>query len=56
MRQTLSSAGVAITLGAQEAEWLLLAAPGLIWGTSFLFIAEGMQTQLGPVGSPLFGF
>jgi drug/metabolite transporter (DMT)-like permease len=24
-------------------EWLLLAVPGLIWGASFLFIAEGMR-------------
>lgn len=26
-------------------EWLLLAAPGLIWGGSFLFIAEGLESM-----------
>ncbi|MEO8358953.1 MAG: DMT family transporter [Vicinamibacteria bacterium] len=30
-------------------EWFLLAAPGLIWGTSFLLIAEGLES-IGPNG------
>src|SRR5512143_1001759 len=28
---------------AAGANWLLLLVPGLIWGTSFFFIAEGMR-------------
>jgi drug/metabolite transporter (DMT)-like permease len=29
----------------KAADWLLLVAPGLIWGASFLFIAEGLEAM-----------
>lgn len=32
-----------------SADWLLVAIPGLIWGASFLFIAEGLKA-IGPNG------
>jgi drug/metabolite transporter (DMT)-like permease len=31
-------------VSAEGADWLLLLVPGLIWGASFLFIAEGMRS------------
>jgi hypothetical protein len=49
MQETQEFAGAAITLGAEKTEWLLLAVPGLIWGASLLFIAEGMHA-VGPWG------
>jgi drug/metabolite transporter (DMT)-like permease len=33
----------------RAADWLLLIVPGVIWGASFLFIAEGMRS-VGPNG------
>ena len=30
-------------------DWLLVVAPGVMWGASFLFIAEGLQA-VAPMG------
>ena len=34
----------AVTQTASSTDWLLVAAPGIIWGASFLFIAEGLKS------------
>jgi drug/metabolite transporter (DMT)-like permease len=34
---------------SSRSDWLLLAGPGVIWGASFLFIAEGLEA-VGPNG------
>ena len=44
-----SSSGSHQTTDTENSEWLLLAIPGLIWGASFLFIAEGLRST-GPNG------
>jgi drug/metabolite transporter (DMT)-like permease len=35
--------------GTRGADWLVLIGPGVIWGASFLFIAEGLES-VGPNG------
>jgi drug/metabolite transporter (DMT)-like permease len=32
------------TVASSSTDWLLVAAPGIIWGASFLFIAEGLKS------------
>ena len=38
-----------VTTQPRAADWLLIAIPGLIWGSSFLFIAQGLEA-VGPTG------
>jgi drug/metabolite transporter (DMT)-like permease len=37
------------TAAPSATDWLVLIAPGVIWGASFLFIAEGLRA-IGPMG------
>lgn len=47
-----SSLRLSAAPSSPTSDWLLLLAPGLIWGASFLFIAEGLEA-VGPFGLTL---
>lgn len=49
MEQAQSPRIASRTASGEASDWLLLTIPGLIWGASFLFIAEGLLA-LGPNG------
>jgi drug/metabolite transporter (DMT)-like permease len=46
---TTTSILVSPAARSEATDWLLLVAPGMIWGASFLFIAQGLEA-LGPSG------
>ena len=39
-----ASSGIAVHHVMQPADWVRLALPGVIWGSSFYFIAEGLDS------------
>lgn len=56
---SVSAAAPTIERAPRGTEWGVLAIPGLIWGASFFFIAEGLESFAPPVVTSLrvlFGF
>jgi drug/metabolite transporter (DMT)-like permease len=49
MREGIKLGSLSSAAHEESADWLLLVIPGVIWGASFLFIAEGMRS-VGPFG------
>ena len=45
----MMNTGATTDANIRSADWLLLVLPGLIWGASFYFIAEGLRA-IGPDG------
>lgn len=48
----MSSTSLATYARSSAADWALIAIPGVIWGASFVFIAEGLHA-VGPMGVSL---